>query len=291
MYAAFRALCDRGDPFRPEKLGAAAVDLQAPLEADRAADLAAALKGLGARGGPAPLAAAEAAEAAMKLRAGAEALALWVADAALAKSLGWPVAAPLLAGEVLSRRGAGEGRRPKPDEAGWTKVLALAYARAALAALDLAQDLARRAARLADAAPKLRAKGKGGALEALLVDDAVSAAAPIPGLTDRARRRLFERLVAFGAAASSPAVQPSGSTGIETWRAGKLPSPTSTASCSTCRRNCAGGSGRRGSKRSCSPRPSQRPATSSPAWSEATARSTCCSTTCARICAGGRSSW
>jgi hypothetical protein len=76
----------------------------------------------------------------------------------------------------------------------------LSYARAALAALDLAHDLSRRAARLADAAPKLRAKGKTGALAALLADDAVAAAAPIPGLTDRARRRLFERLVALGAA-------------------------------------------------------------------------------------------
>jgi hypothetical protein len=46
----------------------------------------------------------------------------------------------------------------------------------------------------------LRAKGKTGALEALLDDDAVSAAAPIPGLSDRARRRLFERLASLGAA-------------------------------------------------------------------------------------------
>jgi Fic family protein len=78
--------------------------------------------------------------------------------------------------------------------------VALAYVRAALAALDLAQDLARRAGRLADAAPKLRAKGKAGAIAALLADDAVSAAAPIAGLSDRARRRLFDRLVALGAA-------------------------------------------------------------------------------------------
>jgi hypothetical protein len=78
--------------------------------------------------------------------------------------------------------------------------LALAYARAALSALDLTQDLARRAARLFDAAPKLRAEGKGRALKALLADDAVSAAAPILALSDRARRRLFERLVSLSAA-------------------------------------------------------------------------------------------
>jgi hypothetical protein len=135
----------------------------------------------------------------MGLRAGAEPLALHCADAALAKSLGWPVPVPLLAGEAL-RRSAGEGRRAKPGEPDWGKLATVAYARAALSALDLAQDLARRAARLADAAPKLRAKGKGRALEVLLSDDAVSAATPIAGLSDRARRRLFERLVTLGAA-------------------------------------------------------------------------------------------
>ena len=38
---------------------------------------------------------------------------------------------------------AGEGRRPRPGEAGWGRAAALSYARA-LAALDLAQDLAGR---------------------------------------------------------------------------------------------------------------------------------------------------
>ena len=134
------------------------------------------------------------------LRVDAEPLAIWVADAALAKSLNWPVPMPLLAGELFERRGAGEGRRPRPGEAGWGKLAALSYARAALAALDLAQDLTRRAGRITDAGPKLRAKGKGRAVQALLDDDAVSAAALIPNLSDRARRRLFERLVALGAA-------------------------------------------------------------------------------------------
>jgi len=198
VYSAFRALADRGDPFRPERLAAVAMDLQAPLKPDRAGELAEALREAAARGRPAPVAAAAAAEAAMKLRPGAEPLALYCADAALAKSLGWAVPVPLLARELL-RRAAGEGRRPKPGEAGWGRLTALADARAALSALDLAQDLSRRAARLMDVSPKLRAKGKTGALAALLADDAVSAAAPITGLSDRARRRLFERLVALGA--------------------------------------------------------------------------------------------
>jgi hypothetical protein len=199
VYSAFRALCDRGDPFRPERLAAVAADLQSPLDTERAGDLAGRLRNVGSRGRPAPIAAAAAAEATITMRPDAEPLALWAADAALARSLNWPIPVPLLAGEVL-RRSLSEGRRPRPGHSGWTKAAALAYARAALTALDLAQDLSRRAARFADAAPKLRAKGKGRAVEALLADDAVSAATPIAGMSDRARRRLFDRLATLGAA-------------------------------------------------------------------------------------------
>ncbi len=200
VYAAFRVLAGPGDLLRPGRLSAVAADLQAPLDPQMAAEVAAAVREAGVRGRPAPIAAATAAAAVTALRADAEPLAFWAADATLAKALGWPTPLPLLASELFARRGAGAGRGPRPGEAGWMKLAALAYARAALAALDLAHDLSRRAARLADAAPKLRAKGKTGAIEALLADDAVSAAAPIAGLSDRARRRLFERLVALGAA-------------------------------------------------------------------------------------------
>ncbi len=200
VYAAFRTLCGSGDPFRPKRLAAVAADLQAPLDLDRARALAATLKDAAGRGRPAPLVAAAAAEAVTTARPDAEPLALFCADVALAKALAWPVAVSLLAGELFSRRSAGEVRRPRPGDPGWGKLVALAYARSALAALELAQDLSRRAEKLAEAAPKLRAKGKGRALEALLGDDAVAAAAPIAGLSDRARRRLFERLVALGAA-------------------------------------------------------------------------------------------
>ena len=121
------------------------------------------------------------------------------------------------------RRGRGTAAPPGRGQAG--KLVALGYARAALAALDLAQDLSRRAGRLADAAPKLRAKGKAGAIAALLADDAVSAAAPLPGLSDRARRRLFERLVELAPRASSPAARPSGSTGFDHHGAEAKPEP------------------------------------------------------------------
>src|SRR5208337_503797 len=168
VYSAFRTLSGPGDLFRPKRLAAVAADLQSPLDPGNAADLAAALGEAVARGRPAPVVAAAAAAAVVARRADAEPLALLCADAALAKTLGWPTPLPLLASELFARRGAGEGRRPRPGEAGWGKLVALAYACAALAALDLAQDLARRAGRLADAAPKLRAKGKTGAIEALL---------------------------------------------------------------------------------------------------------------------------
>ncbi len=200
VYAAFRMLAGPGDPLRPARLAAVAADLQAAFDSGNAAQIAAALRETGGRGRQAPIAAAAAAAAVIALKPDAEPLAIWAADASLARALSWPTALPLLAGELFVRRATGEGRRPRPGEAGWMKLVALSYARAALAALDLAQDLSRRAARLADAAPKLRAKGKTGAIEALLADDAVSAAAPIANLSDRARRRLFERLVALGAA-------------------------------------------------------------------------------------------
>ncbi len=200
VYAAFRILAGPGDPFRPKRLAAVAADLQAPLDPENAAEIAAALRETGGRGRPAPLAAGAAAEMVIALKPDAEPLALLCADVALARNLGWPTPLPLIASELFLRRATGEGRRPRPGEARWMKLVALAYARAALAALDLAQDLSRRAARLAGAAPKLRAKGKAGAIEALLADDAVSAAAPIANLSDRARRCLFERLVALEAA-------------------------------------------------------------------------------------------
>jgi len=160
VYAAFRILAGPGGLLRPGRLSAVAADLQTPLDREKTAEVAAALRETGGRGRPAPIAAAAAAEAVIALKPDAEPLALLCADAALARALGWPTPLPLLASELFVSRATGEGRRPRPGEAGWMKLVALAYARAALAALDLAQDLSRRAARLADAAPRLRAKGK-----------------------------------------------------------------------------------------------------------------------------------
>ena len=118
VYSAFRTLSGPGDLFRPKRLAAVAADLQSPLDPGNAADLAAALGEAVARGRPAPVVAAAAAAAVAALRADAEPLALLCADSALAKTLGWPTPLPLLASELFARRGAGEGRRPRPGEAG-----------------------------------------------------------------------------------------------------------------------------------------------------------------------------
>jgi hypothetical protein len=143
----------------------------------------------------------------------AEILALWVADLALAKRLGWEAPVPLLAttiahpslrsmssGGASNSRAAGR-RRPRPDDADWFCSCASAYAIAAQEAFSLASDLARRSEKLFVVAPKLRAKGAGRVVDLLLADDAVSPAraARAGSLSDRAARRLFDRLVELGA--------------------------------------------------------------------------------------------
>ena len=72
--------------------------------------------------------------------------------------------------------------------------------RAAARACDLSAELGRRAQKLLAAQPKLRAKGAGAALQALLDEDSLSASSKIGGqISERGARRLFDRLVALGA--------------------------------------------------------------------------------------------
>lgn len=134
----------------------------------------------------------------------AEIFALWVADLALANRLEWPRPVPLLAVTIAHpslRRGAG-GRagRPRPLDDDWANAVASAYGRAAAEAHALACDLARRAQKFLSVMPNLRAKGARRVVDMLLSDDAVTpAAAARAGQSDRAARRLFDRLVALGA--------------------------------------------------------------------------------------------
>jgi Protein of unknown function (DUF1403) len=133
----------------------------------------------------------------------AEILALWVFDIAIAIRLRWPRPRPLAATRILDptlQQPAG-GRRPRPGEPAWEKHAARAIALAAASALDLAAHLSRRSDTLLAIAPKLRAKPALNIVDLLLAEDCVSpaeAARQAP-MTDRAARRLFDRLLALGA--------------------------------------------------------------------------------------------
>ncbi|HEY8126311.1 MAG TPA: DUF1403 family protein [Methylocystis sp.] len=133
-----------------------------------------------------------------------EIFALWLADLALVRRLGWDAPVPLLATTIThpSPRRGPSGKRPRPADADWARAMAGAYAMAARDALGLAGELSRRSQALLAAQPKLRAKSAGRVIELLLGDDAISpaAAARATKLSDRASRRLFDRLVELGAA-------------------------------------------------------------------------------------------
>jgi len=121
----------------------------------------------------------------------AETAALILADAALDRALGWAHLLPLLASGLKPR----DLRRRGDD-------LRLCCHRALLSSIPetsgMASDLVRRAARLRAVAPKLRAKGAGRAVEVILSRDAVTPAALTNPLSDRAARRLCDRLVDLG---------------------------------------------------------------------------------------------
>ena len=128
-----------------------------------------------------------------------EVLAFWIADRVLAARLGWKRPVPLLMTRVLEpalRRGE-DGRRPRPGDVKWVEDAARAYASAATNAYRLASQLGRRVEKLIAVQPKLRAKGAARVVDLLLADDCVSSAraARLAGLSDRAARRLFDRLV------------------------------------------------------------------------------------------------
>ena len=118
--------------------------------------------------------------------------ALILADAALAQALAWSHVLPLLA---LGLKRA--DLRKSGEELGLTCHRAIATA--AVEVTREAIDLARRATRLKEVAPKLRAKGADEAIALFLSRDAVAPTA-LPSLrSPRAARRFCDRLVNLGA--------------------------------------------------------------------------------------------
>lgn len=150
---------------------------------------------------PAPFAAAAIAAEVASLRPEAGLLGWWLADQALAQRMRWPVAVPLL---VMQARGSafrapGDRGRVRPGGEGFERAVCVALAQAAAEACRIAGAIAPRAERLAEVAPKLRAKGAGGVIQLLLDDEAVSGTLQTAKLTRWGARRLFERLTALGA--------------------------------------------------------------------------------------------
>ena len=143
------------------------------------------------QGAPVPRA-ASVLQAVMKDRPRDHTASLLLAEAALAQALGWSHVLPLL----------GRGLR-RADLRKSGEELRLACHRAILAAavetVREAADLARRAARVIEVAPKLRAKGADEAVALFLSRDAVAPTALTSLRSNRAARRFCDRLVALGA--------------------------------------------------------------------------------------------
>lgn len=121
-----------------------------------------------------------------------EVAALILADAVLARAMGWAHLLPLLAVGLSFRdlRKSGDALRLACHQA-----LAVVAPKAEAEA----QDLARRATKLLAVAPQLRAKPVAAAIGLFLSCDAVSASQDLAGLmTDRAARRLCQRLAVLG---------------------------------------------------------------------------------------------
>ncbi|MDZ4311194.1 MAG: DUF1403 family protein [Cypionkella sp.] len=122
----------------------------------------------------------------------AETVALILADAVLAKSVAREHILPLISLGLKPRE-----LRLRGD------ALRLACHRAVVAgaaqAVSLAADLIRRAARLQAVVPKLRAKGADRAVDLFLTRDVLAPGALVGFMSDRAARRLCDRLVDLGA--------------------------------------------------------------------------------------------
>lgn len=116
-------------------------------------------------------------------------LALWLADAMLARALGWGRPVPLLAAQLPRAAFRLEGDA-------WLAACAGAWGRGAVTAFDLYADLTRRADALRSAALRRPGKDTAAIIAALLTEDALSAQAGAEA-SDRAARRLFDRLISL----------------------------------------------------------------------------------------------
>lgn len=178
LYLAWRRLASRRADEMPDhgELTSIISDLGLPTEDTTVNDLVAALRQ--AESGEGIFGTFNDAFAAAGRRGCRLGLGAWLADMLLARKLGWVHAVPLLGAYPVA-----------------AKDQLIARARAALVAIDLSAELGRRAERLLAVAPKLRAKRVNRVVEKLLTQDAMTASDTTMGLSDRALRRVFDRLV------------------------------------------------------------------------------------------------
>jgi hypothetical protein len=204
LHRLWRALAGQGARLDAERFGEALRLLGLPKPGD-VASLVGELRELAAGAGDPVTLAAQAARRAYRFSPGpeGEVFALWAADLLLALRLGWERPAPLLVTKILepSLRSGPAGARPRPNDFLWPQAVASAYAFAAADAHASASELSRRTEKLLTVAPKLRAKRASRVVELLLTEDCVAAsrAAKCSGLSDRAARLLFDRLVELDA--------------------------------------------------------------------------------------------
>lgn len=115
-----------------------------------------------------------------------------LADAALSQALNWGFLLPILGSTMTGRELALQG----PDLRAACHGAVLKFAQGAL---PEAHELARRARRLNTVAPTLRAKASGDVVNLFLRQDAVTPAMLRALMSDRAARRICDRLVDLGA--------------------------------------------------------------------------------------------
>ncbi|CAM5334883.1 hypothetical protein ATER59S_00024 [Aquamicrobium terrae] len=200
FFAAWRHFCDRSPHMDVDSLRAVA-DRLGLRWGDEFVALPGFLDDLVHSGRPAPLLAAAILVEVERLRPDAKLLGWWLADLTIAARLRWPFAVPLLITQARSQAFRNPDGRGKiwPDGEKFERAICVALALAAVDACLLAGEIAPRAARLAEVAPKLRAKGAGEVVQLLLDQDAVPGTLRTEKLTRWGARRLFERLQTFDA--------------------------------------------------------------------------------------------
>lgn len=168
---------------------------------DALAELPAFADEIASSGRTAPFAAAALVTKLHEARPDAVPLGWLLADIMLARLMRWRHVVPLFMAQAhgAAFRSDGGCGKLRPGDEGFDKAVCLALAYGAAEACRMAAEIARRADRLAEVTPKLRAKGAGEAIRLLLNEDAVSGSLTTPKLSRFATRRLFERLTEFDA--------------------------------------------------------------------------------------------